>query len=40
VAGLASTLVQGVAKADQVISSGEAKTKLDQLITLSNSFKP
>ena len=39
VAGLASTLEDGVAKADQVIASGAAKTKLDQLIALSNSFK-
>ncbi len=39
VAGLASTLKEGVAKADNVIASGAAKTKLDQLITLSNSFK-
>jgi anthranilate phosphoribosyltransferase len=40
VAGLASSLEAGVAKADQVIASGAAKAKLDQLITLSNSFKP
>ena len=39
VAGLAGTLEEGVAKADQVIASGAAKTKLDQLIALSNSFK-
>jgi anthranilate phosphoribosyltransferase len=39
VAGLASTLEAGVAKADQVIASGAAKAKLDQLIALSNSFK-
>jgi anthranilate phosphoribosyltransferase len=39
VAGLAGTLEEGVAKADQVISSGAAKAKLDQLIALSNSFK-
>jgi anthranilate phosphoribosyltransferase len=39
VASLASTLEDGVAKADQVIASGAAKTKLDQLIALSNSFK-
>ena len=39
VAGLASSLEDGVAKADQVIASGAAKTKLDQLIALSNSFK-
>jgi anthranilate phosphoribosyltransferase len=39
VAGLAETLEEGVAKADQVIASGAAKAKLDQLITLSNSFR-
>jgi anthranilate phosphoribosyltransferase len=39
VAGLASTLEEGVAKAHQVIGSGAAKAKLDQLIALSNSFK-
>ncbi len=40
VAGLAGTLEDGVAIADRVISSGAAKAKLEQLITLSNSFKP
>ncbi len=39
VAGLAGTLEEGVAKADQAIASGAAKAKLDQLIALSNSFK-
>ncbi len=39
VAGLTNTLQEGVVKADQVISSGAAKAKLDQLIALSNSFK-
>jgi anthranilate phosphoribosyltransferase len=39
VAGLAGTLEEGVAKADQVITSGAAKTKLDQLIALSNRLK-
>ncbi len=39
VAGLADTLEEGVAKADEVIASGAAKTKLDQLIALSNSLK-
>jgi anthranilate phosphoribosyltransferase len=39
VAGLANSLEHGVAKADQVIASGAAKAKLDQLIALSNSFK-
>jgi anthranilate phosphoribosyltransferase len=40
VAGLASTLKDGVILADQVIASGAAKAKLDQLIALSTSFKP
>ena len=39
VAGLTNTLEEGVKKADQVIASGAAKTKLDQLIALSNGFK-
>ena len=39
VAGLAGTLEDGVAKADQVIASGAAKKKLEQLVALSNSFK-
>jgi len=39
VAGLAATLEEGVAKADQVIASGAAKSRLDQLIALSNSFR-
>ena len=39
VAGLVETLKAGVAKAGQVLSTGAAKTKLDQLIELSNSFK-
>ncbi len=39
VAGLAKTLEAGVTKADQVIASGAAKEKLDQLIALSKSFK-
>ena len=39
VAWLAKTLEAGAAKADQVIASGAAKSKLDQLIALSNSFK-
>src|SRR3990172_4511330 len=39
VAGLAGTLEEGVARADSVIASGAAKTKLDQLIALSNSYK-
>lgn len=39
VSGLAGTLEDGVAKADQVIASGAAKKKLEQLVALSNSFK-
>ena len=37
-AGLANTLKDGVAKADQVLASGAARNKLDQLVALSNSF--
>ena len=39
VAGLANTLEEGVKKADHVIASGAAKTKMDQLIKLSNNFE-
>ena len=39
VAGLAASLKEGVAKADQVIASGAAKAKLEQLVAHSNSFK-
>jgi anthranilate phosphoribosyltransferase len=39
VAGLANTLQEGVSKADQVIASGAAKNKLEQLVAVSNSFK-
>jgi len=39
VAGLANTLEEGVKKADQVIASGAAKIKLDQLIALSDRLK-
>jgi len=38
VAGLAATLKEGIAKADQVIASGAAKDKLQQLIQVSNQF--
>ena len=38
VAGLAVTLKDGIAKADQVIASGAAKNKLRQLIQASNKF--
>jgi anthranilate phosphoribosyltransferase len=36
VAGLAKSLEEGVAKADQVIASGAAKAKLQQLLEVSN----
>ncbi len=39
VAGLTNSLEEGVARADEVIASGAAKAKLNQLIALSNSFK-
>ena len=39
VAGLSATLKEGIEKAGQVIASGAAKERLDQLIALSNSFK-
>ena len=38
VAGLVGTLHDGVAKAGQVIASGTAKTKLDQLVALSKTL--
>ncbi len=38
-AGLARTLTDGVKKAGEVIASGAAKAKLEQLIGLSNSFR-
>lgn len=36
VAGLAATLAEGVAAAGQIIASGAAKAKLEQLVALSN----
>lgn len=36
VAGLATTLAEGVARAKEVIASGAVKNKLDELISLSN----
>jgi len=39
VAGLANTLQEGVSNAGQVIASGAAKNKLEQLIAVSHSFK-
>ncbi|MEY6433383.1 anthranilate phosphoribosyltransferase [Thioalkalicoccus limnaeus] len=38
VAGRAETLEAGVARADQVISSGEARNRLDRLILMTQSF--
>ncbi len=37
-AGLADTLAEGVAKADQVIASGEARNRLDKLVIVTQSF--
>jgi anthranilate phosphoribosyltransferase len=37
VAGLADSLAAGIEKAEEVIASGAAKAKLDELITLSNA---
>jgi anthranilate phosphoribosyltransferase len=39
VAGLTDTLAQGVKKADEALSSGAAKSKLEQLIQVSNVGK-
>jgi anthranilate phosphoribosyltransferase len=38
VAGLADTLADGIKRADEVITSGEARNRLDQLAILSQSF--
>ena len=38
-AGLADSLEAGIKKADEVIASGAARAKLDQLVEVSNSFK-
>jgi anthranilate phosphoribosyltransferase len=38
-AGLAGSLEEGINKADEVIASGAAKAKLDELVQLSQSFK-
>jgi anthranilate phosphoribosyltransferase len=38
VAGLADTLADGIKRADEVITSGEARNRLDQLVILSQSF--
>ena len=37
VAGLASSLAEGIEKAEEVIASGAAKAKLDELVNLSNN---
>ncbi len=37
-AGLAETLAEGMHKADQAISSGEARNRLDRLVVLTQSF--
>jgi len=38
VAGLTDTLADGIKRADEVITSGEARNRLDQLVILSQSF--
>ncbi len=38
VAGLADTLADGIKRADEMITNGEARNRLDQLIILSQSF--
>ncbi len=38
-AGLAGTLKEGVARADQAISSGEARNRLDQLVVMTQGFE-
>jgi anthranilate phosphoribosyltransferase len=38
VAGLASSLKDGVDKADAVIASGEARNRLDRLVVLTQGF--
>ena len=38
VAGLSNSIAEGVAKADEVISNGEARGKLQQLIKTIESF--
>lgn len=38
VAGLADSLEAGISKAEEVISSGAAKAKLEELVKVSNSF--
>ena len=38
VAGLADSLKDGIARADAAIASGEARTRLDRLVVLTQSF--
>ena len=38
-AGLADTLAGGIEKAGEVIASGEARSRLDKLVILSQSFE-
>lgn len=38
-AGLAATLKDGVARADQAISSGEARNRLDKLVVMTQGFE-
>jgi anthranilate phosphoribosyltransferase len=38
VAGLAANLADGVRRADSVITAGEARKKLDELVVLTQSF--
>ena len=38
VAGLADSLEAGIAKAEEVIASGAAKAKLEELVKVSNSL--
>ncbi|MCP4993611.1 MAG: anthranilate phosphoribosyltransferase [Gammaproteobacteria bacterium] len=38
-AGLADTLADGIKKADEAIASGEARSRLDKLVILSQSFE-
>ncbi|MES9888600.1 MAG: anthranilate phosphoribosyltransferase, partial [Candidatus Sedimenticola sp. 6PFRAG1] len=38
-AGLADSLAQGVEKASEAITSGEARNRLDKLIILTQSFE-
>jgi anthranilate phosphoribosyltransferase len=37
-AGIADTLADGIKKADEAIASGEARSRLDKLVILTQSF--